>query len=242
MLARSASRLLQTTLAPRAIPLARPPSARACPTCASLVPSSRPARRPFSTSRRALLPPKKQAAKGVIRDEDIPHETVVVVDPTSKGLLPPSTVSSLLASLDRTRYAIQLADASHDPPICRIIDKKGEYDKAREKKVKEQERAKTPQSAANQPPREVHFTWGVSAHDLDHKLKKGKEFLEKGGRILVCLADKSGSKVKASGEVKGKVIRDVQNALEGFGTLQGRPTNKHGTTVLEFRPGAAKAE
>lgn len=174
--------------------------------------------------------------KGVFRDEDIPHTTVVLVDPTSKGLLPPSTVRSLLASLDRTRYCIQLADASHDPPICRLIDKKELYDKAREKKSTAQEKAKTPASAASSPPREVHFTWGVSAHDLEHKLKKGKEFLEKGGRILVCLADKPGTKVKVNNEVRGKVINEVQSALEGFGVMSDRPKNRQGATVLEFRP------
>ncbi|GAA5877932.1 hypothetical protein JCM8547_007084 [Rhodosporidiobolus lusitaniae] len=187
-----------------------------------------------------MLPPKR-AAKGVIRDEDIPHRTVVLVDPTSGGLLPPSTIPSLLASLDRTRFCIQLADPSHDPPICRLVDKKQEYDKAREKKTKEAEKAKQPVNAASSPPREVHFTWGVSAHDLDHKLKKGKEFLEKGGRLLVYLTDKSGTKIRASGEVRGKVIRDVQNALEGYGSLSGRPANKQGATVLEFRPGAPAA-
>ncbi|GAA5901616.1 hypothetical protein JCM6882_006024 [Rhodosporidiobolus microsporus] len=232
-------RLLHTALQARPTPVVRAAPFRGCPTCSSF-PSARPAPlRLFSTSRAAWLPPKRQATKEVLRDEDIPHKTVVLVDPTTKALLPPSTVSSLLASLDRTRYVIQLADASHDPPICRLVDKKEQYTKAREKKAKDAERAKTPASAASGPPKEVHFTWGVSAHDLGHKLKKGKEFLEKGGRVLVCLADKSGS-VKASGEVKGQVIREVENALEGYGTLQGRPTIKHGATILEFKPGAAK--
>ncbi|GAA5968908.1 hypothetical protein JCM11641_000775 [Rhodosporidiobolus odoratus] len=222
----------------RTLPV-RPLGAVQCSACPSASSSIRPPQRLFTTSRTALLPPKK-AAKTVLRDEDIPHQLVVLVDPSTKSLLPPSTVRSLLASLDRSRYHIQLVDASHDPAICRIIDKKGEYDKAREKKAKDAERAKSPASAANQAPREVHFTWGVSTHDLEHKLKKGKEFLSKGGRILVCLADKGGSAVKASGEVKKKVIQQVEKALEGHGVLQGQPTFKHGATLLEFKPGAAK--
>ncbi|GAA6014043.1 hypothetical protein JCM10207_000217 [Rhodosporidiobolus poonsookiae] len=233
---------LRTLVQAARAPLLPTSAPRPCPRCALLpLPLTRPPppARLFSTSRAALLPAKKPA-KGVLRDEDIPHRTVVLVDPESKALLPPSTLSSLLASLDRTRYALQLADASHDPPICRLIDKKGEYDRAREKKQAQQDKAKSPTSAASAPPREVHFTWGVSAHDLQHKLKKGREFLEKGGRVLVCLGDKPGTKVRASGEVRGKVIREVQDALEGLGTLSGRPANKQGLTVLEFKPVGAK--
>ncbi|GAA5830887.1 hypothetical protein JCM11251_001111 [Rhodosporidiobolus azoricus] len=210
-----------------------------CPACSSLLTTQPAPVRPFSTSRAVLLPPKKQVSKGVLRDEDIPYQKVVIVDPATKSLLPPSTISSLLASLDRSRYLIQLVDPSHDPPICRLVDKKEQYTKAREKKAKEVERSKAPSSAASGPPREVHFTWGVSAHDLGHKLKKGKEFLAKGGRVLVCLTDKSGS-VKASNELKGQVIREVQKALEGSGMLQGRPSFKNGATILEFKPEPAK--
>jgi translation initiation factor IF-3 len=223
-------RLLQVLVQPRTVLSSRP---RCSPSPSSL--------RPFSTSLPTRLPPRKAVKDGTLRDEDIPHSTVVLVDPSTGTLLPPSTVRSLLASLDRTRYAIQLANPSHDPPICRLVDKKALYDKARDKKAKDQEKAKAPTSAASQPPREVHFTWGVSAHDLEHKLKKGKEFLEKGGRILVCLADKPGTKVKVNNEVRGKVINEVQAALEGFGTLSERPKNRQGATVLEFKPDAAAA-
>ncbi|GJN88992.1 hypothetical protein Rhopal_001963-T1 [Rhodotorula paludigena] len=223
--------------APRALP-------RLCPACSSplLAPASRqPLRRAFAASAVSWLPPRPAtaAAKGsrVVKDEDIPHEVVVLVDPASKSLLPPSTLSSLLASLDRTRFAIQLVDAAHDPPICRILDKKEQYERERERKVRAQERAKEGTGAVPTagPPKEVHLTWGVSAHDLEHKLKKGREILTKGGRVLVCLADKKRATVKVSHEVRQSVIRQVDTALQDVGELKGRPANRDGMVVLEFK-------
>ncbi|GAA5916294.1 hypothetical protein JCM5296_006821, partial [Sporobolomyces johnsonii] len=175
----------------------------------------------------------------ILKDEDIPHRTIVLVDPTTKALLPPSTLSSLLAALDRTRYAIQLVDPAHDPPICRILDKKELYQKAKDKKAKDAERAASTAAKSGGETKEVHLTWGVSAHDLDHKLKKGKELLAKGHRLLVGLADKKRT-AKVSPEVRDQLMKQVEQALEGHGTLKGRPTTRDGTVWLEFNGVAGK--
>ncbi|GAA6055074.1 hypothetical protein JCM3770_001783 [Rhodotorula araucariae] len=236
-------------LATRVVPLLRAAAPRVtrlprlCPSCATR-PTPPPQHRLFSACTRWSAPPKPAtaSAKGsrIVKDEDIPHEVVVLVDPASKGLLPPSRLAELLASLDRTRYAIQLVDPAHNPPICRILDKKEQYQRERDKKAKDQERAKDPATAVGAgggAPKEVHVTWGVSAHDLEHKLKKGKEMLAHGKRVLVCLADKKRA-VKVSPEVRQQVIRQVEHELQGAGTLQDRPANRDGVVVLEFKPTA----
>ncbi|GAA5912850.1 uncharacterized protein JCM6883_004853 [Sporobolomyces salmoneus] len=190
----------------------------------------------FSISPLLSKPPSKgppQKGSKVARDEDIPYRTVVLVDPTTKSLLPPSTLSSLLAALDRERYAIQLVDPSNDPPICRILDKKEAYQKAKEKKLKDAERAATQIANAGGEIKEVHLTWGVSEHDLEHKLKKGRELLAKGNRLLVGLSDKKRA-VKVSHDVRNQVIKQVEQSLEGHGVLKGRPTNRDGAVWLEF--------
>ncbi|GAA5843213.1 hypothetical protein JCM3766R1_006622 [Sporobolomyces carnicolor] len=174
-----------------------------------------------------------QKSTKIPRDEDIPHETIVLVDPTTKSLLPPSTLSSLLAALDRDRYAIQLVDPSNNPPICRILDKKEAYQKAKEKKAKDAERAATQVANAGGDVKEVHLTWGVSEHDLEHKLKKGRELLAKGHRLLVGLSDKKRA-VKVSYDVRNQVVKQVEQALEGHGVLKGRPANRDGAVWLEF--------
>ncbi|GAA5881947.1 hypothetical protein JCM16303_003479 [Sporobolomyces ruberrimus] len=179
--------------------------------------------------------PSKPVQKGskVLRDEDIPHRTVVLVDPATKSLLPPSTLSSLLAALDRDRYAIQLVDPANDPPICKILDKKEAYQKAKDKKAKDAERAATQVANAGGELKEVHLTWVVSEHDLEHKLKKGRELLAKGNRLLVGLSDKKRA-VKVSHDVRSQVMKQVQQALEGHGVLKGTPTNRDGAVWLEF--------
>lgn len=211
MLASRSNHVLRAAVAP--VVHAAP---RLCSACSSTLPrrsSSLPSpqARLLTASARWSLPPKPAtaSAKGsrVVKDEDIPHEVVVLVDPATKGLLPPSTLSGLLASLDRTRYAIQLVDPAHDPPICRILDKKEQYQREKDKKAKALERAKDPTTtpgAGGGAPKEVHLTWGVSAHDLEHKLKKGKEMLARGKRVLVCLGDKKRVAVKASQDCASK--------------------------------------
>ncbi|BGP39644.1 hypothetical protein JCM10449v2_003595 [Rhodotorula kratochvilovae] len=199
---------------------------------------------PLPRLRDPPLKPATASAKGsrVVKDEDIPHEVVVLVDPATKGLLPPSRLAELLASLDRTRYAIQLVDPAHEPPICRILDKKEQYQRERDRKAKEQERAKDPAAAPGAgggAPKEVHLTWGVSAHDLEHKLKKGKEMLARGNRVLVCLADKKRVPVKVGQEIRQQVIHQIEHELKGAGELRGRPANRDGMVVLEFKPVAA---
>ncbi|GAA6063687.1 hypothetical protein JCM10212_003354 [Sporobolomyces blumeae] len=187
-----------------------------------------------STSKAASSPSKSpQKGSKVLRDEDIPHSTVVLVDPSSGQLLPPSTVKSLLAAMDRTRFSIQLVDPSHDPPICRILDKKEQYERARAKKLKDAERQATQAASQGGETKEVHLTWGVSPHDLEHKLKKGKELLAKGNRLLIGLADKKRT-VKVSQDVRNQVLKQVEDALQGHGVLKGRPTNRDGAVWLEF--------
>ncbi|GAA5943158.1 Aim23p [Sporobolomyces koalae] len=203
----------------------------------SLARLQHPPCRPFSAGVITLKgaaksgPPLKGSK--IFRDEDIPHSTIVLVDPATKSLLPPSTLSSLLAALDRTRYAIQLVDPASEPPICRILDKKEAYQKARDKKAKDAERAANQVANAGGELKEVHLTWGVSEHDLEHKLKKGRELLAKGNRLLIGLSDKKRA-VKVSQEVRAQVVKQVEEALSGYGTLKGRPTTRDGAVWLEF--------
>ncbi|GAA5870319.1 hypothetical protein JCM3774_004640 [Rhodotorula dairenensis] len=177
--------------------------------------------------------PVKKSSK-VVRDEDIPFETVILVDPSTKALLPPATLSSLLGSLDRTRFLIQLADATQEPPICRIVDKKEEYAKSRERHAKAKERVAAGGGVAG-PPKEVHLTWGTSSHDLEHKLKKGKDLLGKGHRVVVCLSRKKGAP-EVSQEVRRQVLKQIEQSLEGHGTTSGPPAKKLDVVMLEFVP------
>lgn len=186
--------------------------------------------------RLASAPAKRPLVRSTqLTDEAIPHPLITLVDPISSSLTPPTSLADLLIALDRTRFSILLVDPSHDPPICKILDKKAQYAKAQSKKAKDAAppAAGTPVKNVAGPPKEVHLTWGVTAHDLSHKLAKAKELLEKGHRVVVVIANKKGAD-GVDGNKKDEVIQGVQTALEGFGKLRKEPENKGGQVLLEF--------
>ncbi|KAI5478614.1 translation initiation factor IF3 [Pseudohyphozyma bogoriensis] len=224
MLRKSSTLLRQ--LVPRRVPL---PSSSLVPSSSSSLASAAP-RLPSLAVRYASSKPTKK--KGNPTDEEIPFTTVALVDPTTSSLLPPAKLADLLASLDRTRFTIVLADQNHEPPICRIVDKKAEFAKEREKKAAKKEK-KEANPYASSPPKEIHLSWGTTKHDLGHKLGKAKDFLSKGQKVTVYLNVKKGA---AAVDQKGKqdMIDEVQRELEAVGRLMRPTTFKGGQAIIEF--------
>lgn len=170
-----------------------------------------------------------------VYDEDIPVSTIVIVDPTNGSLLPPTTLRSVLAALDRDRYKLLLVDRTHRPPICRIIDKNEERKQAQEQRQKEKERKANSRTPGAGSTKEVHVTWGVSPHDLQHKLKKGKDFLAKGYRLLVVIESKKGvPPVDKQGQ--RAVLNQIAKVLEDYGKQAGSPSGSYKETQVEFAP------
>ena len=133
----------------------------------------------------------------------------------------------MLLQLDRSRFSIVLVDEKKDVPVCRIVDKKADYQRAMEKKQKSKAASATAAAAENAPvstqakakagpPKEVHLTWGVTSHDLSHKLGRAREFLSKGNRVVVVLKDKKGVG-KAGGDEQARVRAEIRGVLEGEG-------------------------
>lgn len=170
-------------------------------------------------------------------DEAIPHRTISLVDPETSSLLPPAKLSSILASLDRTRFSILLVDPSKPVPICKILDKKAEWDKKQAAKKQsspgdDKAGKSKSKSTASAPPKEVHLTWGVTAHDLSHKLSKARELLSKGSKVTVILKDKKGAE-RVSSAVKDQVMGDVESSLGGSGKCL-KKGQRGGLWSLEF--------
>lgn len=168
-----------------------------------------------------------------VKDEQIPYATITLVDPATGSLMAPASLHSLLSQLDRTRYSLILADASHSPPICRILDKKAVYAKAQAKKGKAKDKAAGEGSVASGPAKEVQLSWSTSPHDLAHKLGKARELLEKRGKVNVVLVGKKGQPA-VQGDVKAQIQRSVESALEEVGKLSKPATVNGGQTILEF--------
>lgn len=179
--------------------------------------------------------------KGPITDERILHPTITLVDPASKNLLPPSSLSSILATLDRTRFEILLVDPAHDPPICRILDKKAEWAKAHTKKAPAPTTAAagTPLKNLSGPPKELQVSYHVTPHDLSHKLLKGAQLLAKGNRLSIILNIKKGQAAMGKGD-KAQVEEGIKMAVEagdaegeGKGKFKKRTERSDGV-ALEF--------
>lgn len=194
--------------------------------------------RPASTSSSSN---KKAPQKSpILRDEDIPHPLITLVDPSTSSLLPPASLQDILVQLDRTRFSIALVDSKAEVPVCRIVDKKAEFERARAKKSSNKATtsdADAPQPKAKAPagpPKEVHLTWGVTPHDLGHKLSKARDFLAKGSRVVVVLKDKKGVEKVGKGQQQ-TVVGNVVEAVKGSGKLV-REQGKGGEWRVEFAP------
>lgn len=221
--------LLSSHWTPSAPHLLRPSP---IPSSSSSLLLARPASNSSSSSKK---PPQKST---ILRDEDIPHPLITLVDPSTSSLLPPASLHDILVQLDRTRFSIVLVDSKAEVPVCRIIDKKAEFERGKARKSKAtggegeatQQKAKAPAG----PPKEVHLTWGVTPHDLGHKLSKARDFLAKGSRVVVVLKDKKGVEKVGKG-VQQSVVGNVGEALKGSGRLV-REQGKGGEWRVEFAP------
>ncbi|KAI0852355.1 hypothetical protein F5Y00DRAFT_193746 [Daldinia vernicosa] len=138
----------------------------------------------------------------------IPYDYVRVVGPPPDNALSPARhIDSVLATINpRTHTLVMVAPPppSADPStpeaeaaICRIIDNEAAKAAARRK-------------AANT--KELEFSWGISAHDLGHKLRRLRQFLDLGLNVEVILAKKRGAK-PVSTETAQAVLEAVRGVL-----------------------------
>ncbi|KAI1284326.1 hypothetical protein F5Y07DRAFT_721 [Xylaria sp. FL0933] len=195
-----------------------------------LQPCLHAARRPFcSTSYRpyAVSSPKNP------RDKDIPYRWVRVAD--EQGTLSaPQRTESVLANLEEgyslvmvapppppksatptssTSTTISAAPIIQPPPaaICRIINTVEEA-KAAAAAAKEAKQMATHTKT-------LELNWAIAPHDRAHKMKRLREFLEKGLRVEVMFARKRGSRKATAEEEKGLVdtVRMTVDGVPGAG-------------------------
>ncbi|RYO73726.1 hypothetical protein DL766_005232 [Monosporascus sp. MC13-8B] len=101
------------------------------------------------------------------------------------------------------------ADLDVGPPaaICRIVDR-AEAEAAAE----EAARAARRKAVGT---KELELNWAIAPHDLEHKLRRLREFLGKGMQVEVMLARKRGGRTAAKDESEALLARVREAALEG---------------------------
>lgn len=147
------------------------------------------------------------------RDEEIQSRFVRLVDEAGK-LQTPIPLNRALSDLDRsTHWLVQVSEGDPETgTVCKIIDK------ARQREV-EKARAK----AARAPQRvtkTLELNWAIDGNDLQHRLEKMQEFLEKGNRVEITLAPKRKGRKATLAEAVAlmsrirKTAADVETAKE----------------------------
>jgi translation initiation factor IF-3 len=91
------------------------------------------------------------------------------------------------------------------PPVFRLID----YNKYlfQEKKKKKQMK-----SAATKPTKEIRFSPTIETHDLNHKMKHAKEFIDKGQQVKITITLKGRQRYNTGGafDLMGRVAKELK--------------------------------
>ncbi|KAI8889452.1 hypothetical protein K501DRAFT_282334 [Backusella circina FSU 941] len=141
------------------------------------------------------------------RDEEITSRFINYVD--DKGELHNRVrLDAVLNEFDRARYFLVEVDPTAKPPVCRLFDKKQMFEKEKQSKKKKQT---APESIL----KEIVFGWNVSAHDMDHKLNKAMQFLEKGNKVKIDIVYKRGQK-RVDKETQNEVVQVVSERMNQF--------------------------
>lgn len=173
--------------------------------------------KPVGLARRSLRPQLLAKRYGQIksiasktRDAAIPYTHVCLVNETSGALETPQLLQQVLAQFDPAKYSLIVVNPNHQPPICKIVSKVAEQQKA------DAARAAVRRSKKANQVKEVQLSWTVTGHDMQHKLKVAEETLAKGGRIAIKFEPKRGSKsIGIAGGDRAKIVARVLRSLKG---------------------------
>jgi translation initiation factor IF-3 len=139
------------------------------------------------------------------RDEEITASEVRLVDENGT-FHPPTPVRQLLASFDRRLFHLVAVSTpkTGETPVCKIISRRELRERERAKRVKKD------------VVKQLELNWAIDPNDLGHRLNKLQEFLAKGWRVEVILANKRRGR-QASPEEAAAVIKRIRGIAEEVG-------------------------
>ncbi|GJD01173.1 translation initiation factor IF-3 [Colletotrichum higginsianum] len=143
---------------------------------------------------------------------------VLVVDENNK-LTGPHETRRVLQSLDPETQSLRMVsrpgpNPAPDQPrfaICRVVDKRVEKER---EKVQEKARKETARKLARF--KVLELNWAIAPHDLGHRMKQMKGFLEKGYKVEVLFAKKKGSR-RATRDEAEALVQAVRDAVAEVG-------------------------
>ncbi|CCF46089.1 translation initiation factor IF-3 [Colletotrichum higginsianum] len=208
---------------------------------ASLIPRSRKPNNSTASKPSAAAKPGQLPADMMIRDRQ-----VLVVDENNK-LTGPHETRRVLQSLDPETQSLRMVsrpgpNPAPDQPrfaICRVVDKRVEKER---EKVQEKARKETARKLARF--KVLELNWAIAPHDLGHRMKQMKGFLEKGYKVEVLFAKKKGSR-RATRDEAEALVQAVRDAVaEVGGAKEWKESEGEPLKVFKLHldaPAAAKA-
>ncbi|KAA8901710.1 hypothetical protein FN846DRAFT_110868 [Sphaerosporella brunnea] len=129
-------------------------------------------------------------------DEAIPRDTVNYIDAAGK-FHANGSVSEILRSLDRQKWTLVCINPTADediPLVCRVNSKEELAERDHQKYLETKEKRKIKKKDVNPQSvlKEIEISWAISEHDLQHRMKKAREFLGKGYRLNITIGVKKG--------------------------------------------------
>ncbi|KAH7924824.1 hypothetical protein BV22DRAFT_1090180 [Leucogyrophana mollusca] len=175
-----------------------------------------------SSSRHASAAPVAR-----LTGDKIPHPYVRVVNSETGKLEPVTSLKSLIASLDKKVWLVELVSEKPEP-LVKIVDRKESF-----RKLKEQQRAHRAGIKASAQ-KEIQVTWGVGAGDLEHKLAKARSELEKGYRVDIVIAPKKRQPLPKPSEMEARANEMAATLADIAKEWKARDVQKT-ITVMSFQ-------
>ena len=182
----------------------------------------------FFSSRRQVFPvffPFGPRFASDLRDtppinNDIPYTYVRVVDPETRKPLPPRPLAEVVDNLAAevqpnqgggppkifvTHFAQLVAppsEATNGYALVKLVDRRVAATREKTQRLKAQASRKAPDE------KEIQFAWSIGTGDVQHKLRKARQELERGARVQLVFARKA-----SGGFQRDSGTRATQNEL-----------------------------
>ncbi|KAI8145569.1 translation initiation factor IF-3, C-terminal domain-containing protein [Fennellomyces sp. T-0311] len=183
--------------------------------------------RSFATKPPPPLPGQSASPKPMgrpRRDEEITARYITFVDEKGDVVEQRARLSDILQKMDRTLYFLMEVQPGK-VPVCRLFDKKAMFEKQKQKK-------KSKQGNPEAVVKEIVFGWNVSEHDMEHKLGRAKQFLEKGNKVKIEIVTKKGQQ-RLDKDEKAEVIDRVAAHLGEY-KISKKPSMAGGNCIMQY--------
>ncbi|SMR46019.1 unnamed protein product [Zymoseptoria tritici ST99CH_1A5] len=192
-------------------------------------PWNRSLRRPFSQSAVRSAKTRAPEVRKYAENDEIKADKIHLVDAETQAISEPCSLADVLDSLDPKTHRLVQFELHADTriPVCKIISKRQEYEKAKQRKAASKEQRKQNFKSSEQGMKTLELNWAIDQNDLGHRLEKLKQFLEEGRRVEVVLAGKKKGRKATREECEallariGTAVGEVQGAKEK-GDMEGK--------------------